>query len=204
MLAIRMQRTGRSGHAQFRLIVQESRRAPTSGRVVAHLGHYDPHTKKAVVNKEKAVFYLKNGAQPSERSARLLKAEGVKLPDWVRLSEPKSRGTRNPEKLRKNQEPGAESAEKPESDIVQQVSDDNKSDETQPDASAVADSTATDEETAKETVDVVAPIEGGAAENQPDEAQTIETPTDDSGSVVEEPVKSDTSSQRDAEEKPKT
>ena len=35
MLAIRMQRTGRKGHAQFRVIVQESRRTPTSGNVVA-------------------------------------------------------------------------------------------------------------------------------------------------------------------------
>jgi hypothetical protein len=35
MLAIRMQRTGRKGHAMFRVVVQDSRLTPSSGRVVA-------------------------------------------------------------------------------------------------------------------------------------------------------------------------
>jgi small subunit ribosomal protein S16 len=99
-----MQRTGRKGHAQFRVVVQDARRTPTSGRVVAFLGNFDPHTKTAVLDKEKASFYLEHGAQPSERAARLLKAEGVKLPKWVVLSDSKKkRAIRNPEKLRKNQ-----------------------------------------------------------------------------------------------------
>ena len=103
MLAIRMQRTGRKGHAMFRVVVQDSRLTPTSGRVVAQLGHYDPHTKTAVVDKDKASQFLTNGAQPSDRVARLLQKEGVKLPDWVKLSEEKKRTIRNAEKLRKNQ-----------------------------------------------------------------------------------------------------
>ena len=58
MLVIRMQRTGRKGHAQFRVVVQDSRRTPTSGKIVANLGHYNPHSKELVVDKEKAAFYL--------------------------------------------------------------------------------------------------------------------------------------------------
>lgn len=110
MLAIRMQRTGRKGHAQFRVVVQDSRRTPTSGRFVAQLGHYDPHTKVAVLEKDKAAEYMKNGAQPSDRVASLFKKEGVKLPDWVRTPETKERKTRHSEKLRKNRpaEPVAE------------------------------------------------------------------------------------------------
>lgn len=103
MLVIRLQRTGRKGHAQFRVVVQDSRRTPTSGRVVASLGHYNPHSKETVINKEKAQFYLDHGAQPSDRVAGLLKKEGVKLPDWVKLPEQQSREIRNPEKLRRNQ-----------------------------------------------------------------------------------------------------
>lgn len=103
MLSIRMQRTGRKGHAMFRLVVQESRLTPTSGKVVAQLGSFDPHTKTAIVNGEKASFYLKNGAQPSDRAAYLLAKEGVELPKWVSKSAPKTRTTRHPEKLRKNQ-----------------------------------------------------------------------------------------------------
>lgn len=100
MLAIRMQRTGRKGHAQFRVVVQDSRRTPTSGKVVYALGSYNPHTKTAILDKEKAAFYLEHGAQPSERVARLLKSEGVKLPGWVKLSADKERTIRNPEKRR--------------------------------------------------------------------------------------------------------
>lgn len=100
MLAIRMQRTGRKGHAQFRVIVQDSRRTPTSGKIVYALGSYNPHTKAAIIDKEKAAFYLEHGAQPSDRVARLLKSEGVKLPEWVKLPADKERTIKNPEKRR--------------------------------------------------------------------------------------------------------
>jgi small subunit ribosomal protein S16 len=103
MLAIRMQRTGRKGHAMFRVVVQDSRLTPTSGKVVALLGSYDPHAKVATLDKEKAATYLHNGAQPSDRVVRLLQAEGVTLPEWVKVSEGKKGSLRNPEKLRKNQ-----------------------------------------------------------------------------------------------------
>lgn len=103
MLAIRMQRTGRKGQAQFRMVVQDSRRTPSSGRVVANLGSYDPHTKVARVDLEKAATYLSNGAQPSDRVAALLQKEGVKLPTWVEVRTKKDRTIRNADKLRKNQ-----------------------------------------------------------------------------------------------------
>lgn len=102
MLVIRLQRTGRKGHAQFRVVVQDSRRTPSSGRVVALLGSYNPHTKQTVLNKELAAKYLSNGAQPSDRVVRLLQAEGVKLPKWVTLPTKKEGALRNPEKLRRN------------------------------------------------------------------------------------------------------
>lgn len=105
MLAIRMQRTGRKGHAQFRLIVQDSRRSPTSGRVVAQLGHYDPHSKLTVIDKEKAAFYLEHGAQPSPRVTSILKSEKVKMPDWVEKPAKKSSAIKNLEKLRRNRPP---------------------------------------------------------------------------------------------------
>jgi len=103
MLSIRMQRTGRKGHAMFRLVVQESRYTPTSGKVVAQLGSFDPHSKTSQVDSEKAKHYLKNGAQPSSRAALLLQKEGVELPKWVKLTTVKDRKVRNPDKLRRNQ-----------------------------------------------------------------------------------------------------
>jgi small subunit ribosomal protein S16 len=103
MLAIRMQRTGRKGHAQFRMVVQDSRRTPSSGNIVASLGSYNPHTKEAKLDVEKAATFLNNGAQPSDRVAALLQKEGVKMPSWVVVRTNKERTIRNSDKLRRNQ-----------------------------------------------------------------------------------------------------
>jgi small subunit ribosomal protein S16 len=100
MLAIRMQRSGRHGLAQFRVVVQDSRLNPKSGRVVEYLGHYNPHTKTATINTEKVGKYLENGAQPSDRVVRVLQKEGVTLPSWVKTAQPKKRSVRKPEKRR--------------------------------------------------------------------------------------------------------
>ncbi len=104
MLAIRLQRIGRKGYPVYRLAVQEAQRHPSSGRVVAYVGSYNPHTKEATVQAELAAKYLGNGAQPTPRVAKLLAAAGVKLPDWVKLpASDKQKSIRNAEKLRKNQ-----------------------------------------------------------------------------------------------------
>ncbi len=115
MLVIRLQRTGRKGHAMFRVVVQDARRSPTSGQVVAALGSYDPHAKVAILDKEKSKLYLEKGAQPSPRVASLLKSEGVKLPDWVNTPTKKSKTTRHPDKLQKAElaAPAAEAPAEP-------------------------------------------------------------------------------------------
>lgn len=88
----------------YRLAVQESQRHPSSGRVVAYVGTYDPHTKTAKVQVELAQKYLDNGAQPSPRVVKLLSDAGVKLPKWVETPDTKkSKTIRNATKLRKNQ-----------------------------------------------------------------------------------------------------
>ncbi len=102
MLVIRLQRVGRKGHAQFRVVVQDSRRTPTSGKIVAQVGIYDPHSKVVKINSERAQHYLDHGAQPSERVTLLLKKEGLKLPTWVSEPAKKKGKLRNPEKLRRN------------------------------------------------------------------------------------------------------
>ncbi len=104
MLAIRLQRLGRKAYPVYRLAVQESNRHPSSGRVVAYVGSYNPHTKEANVNVEQAQKYLDNGAQPTPRVVKLLKAAGVKLPKWVKEFEGgKEKAVKSAEKLRKNQ-----------------------------------------------------------------------------------------------------
>ena len=117
MLAIRLQRIGRKAYPVYRIAVQEAQRHPSSGRVVAYVGSYNPHTKEANVNKEEAQKYLDNGAQPTPRVVKLLKDAGVKLPKWVKeFDGKKAKVVKNAEKLRKNQpkeENVAESSETP-------------------------------------------------------------------------------------------
>ncbi len=113
MLAIRLQRLGRKAYPVYRLAVQESQRHPSSGRVVAYVGSFNPHTKEANIQVELAQKYLDNGAQPTPRVAKLLKEAGVKLPKWVKQFEGgKEKAVRNTEKLRKNQ-PKEEVTEEP-------------------------------------------------------------------------------------------
>lgn len=104
MLAIRLQRLGRKGYPVYRLAVQEAQRHPSSGRVVAYVGSYNPHTKEVSLQKEAVEKYLRNGARPTPRIAKLLRAEGVTLPSWVKEADTsKQKAIRNTQKLRKNQ-----------------------------------------------------------------------------------------------------
>jgi|SRR5690606_4416915 len=117
MLAIRLQRLGRKAYPTYRLAVQESQRHPSSGRVVAYVGSYNPHTKQTNIQVETAQKYLDNGAQPTPRVVKLLKEAGVKLPKWVNEHDgSKSKSTKNSEKLRKNQPKEEAPAEVPEAE----------------------------------------------------------------------------------------
>lgn len=105
MLAIRLQRLGRKAYPVYRLAVQQAQKHPSSGKVVAYVGSYNPHTKETKFNVELIQKYLDNGAQPTDRVVKLLKeVKGIKLPKWVKTERTqKSKAIRNPEKLRKNQ-----------------------------------------------------------------------------------------------------
>jgi small subunit ribosomal protein S16 len=116
MLAIRLKRLGRKGQPVYRVIVQEAQRHPSSGRVVAYVGHYNPHSKEYKLDIEVIEAYLKNGAQPTPRVVKLLVDAKVKLPTWVVKPKTDKQGkTRFADKLRKNRpaepEQSAESTE---------------------------------------------------------------------------------------------
>lgn len=113
MLAIRLQRLGRKGYPTYRLAIQEAQRHPSSGRVVAYVGSYNPHTKESRLDTEKIEFYLSNGAQPTPRVVKLLSENKVKLPDWVKQKTDKTSAIRNAEKLRKNRPAEEAPAEEP-------------------------------------------------------------------------------------------
>ena len=103
MLAIRLQRNGRKGMPLYRIVVQEAQRHPLSGRIVAQVGSYNPHTKATVLDKAQTEKYLSNGAQPSTRVIRILTKEGIKMPKWVKAPLEKKSQAKHADKLRKNQ-----------------------------------------------------------------------------------------------------
>ncbi len=129
MLAIRLQRLGRKGYPTYRIAVQESQRHPTSGRVVAYVGSYNPHTKETTINLEKILFYLEHGAQPTPRVVKILNEQKVKLPSWVKgHTGSKAVSTKNQEKLRKNRpvEETTEAVEEPATEEVPVAADTDK------------------------------------------------------------------------------
>ena len=174
MLVIRMQRTGRSGHAQFRVVVQDSRRTPTSGKVVAALGSYNPHSKQTTLDKEKAQFFLDHGAQPSPRVARLLKAEGVKLPKWVVLADEKKREVRNADKRRSTRPPEPVEEAPAEEPAAEAPVEETPAEEPATEAPAEEAAEAPAEEPAAEPEESEAPAEEASAEPAEAEAPADE------------------------------
>jgi len=79
MLVIRLQRTGRTNLATYRIVVAEKARA-VKGKFLEILGHYLPAQKNPVLefDAERIDFWVKKGAIPSNTLARLLKSKGVK------------------------------------------------------------------------------------------------------------------------------
>ncbi len=73
---IRLKRIGAKKKPFYRIVVADAR-APRDGRFVEEIGNYDPMTKKLVVDGDKAVDWIKNGAQPTETVRSLLKKNGV-------------------------------------------------------------------------------------------------------------------------------
>ena len=78
MLRIRLRRVGKKKQPAYRLVVADSR-APRDGAFVEIIGHYNPLTEPATVeiDEEKALHWLRRGAQPSEAVAKLLALRGI-------------------------------------------------------------------------------------------------------------------------------
>jgi len=86
MLRIRLSRVGKRNNAQFRITVADGHRAP-SGKFIEILGHYNPHTKEKVLNKERIEYWIARGAKPSATVHNSLVDAGIikgdKVTSWV-------------------------------------------------------------------------------------------------------------------------
>ena len=77
---IRLQRHGKKNFAFFHIVVADSR-SPRDGRFIEQIGSYNPNTNPAtiVLNFERALAWIKVGAEPTLTARRILSYEGVLL-----------------------------------------------------------------------------------------------------------------------------
>ncbi|GAA0228809.1 30S ribosomal protein S16 [Metaclostridioides mangenotii] len=75
---IRLKRMGANKKPFYRIVVADSR-SPRDGKFIEEIGYYNPvsEPKQVKINDEKAVAWLKNGAQPTEAVKNLLAKNGV-------------------------------------------------------------------------------------------------------------------------------
>lgn len=75
---IRLKRMGKKKKPSYRVVVADSR-SPRDGRIIENIGWYNPMVEPSGIhiNEEKVLGWLKNGAQPTESVAQLLKRTGV-------------------------------------------------------------------------------------------------------------------------------
>ena len=78
MLRIRLRREGAKAQPVYRIVVAEHEH-PRNGRFLEVVGEYNPRTNPTYVkiDEARALHHLRNGAQPSEPVARLLKNAGT-------------------------------------------------------------------------------------------------------------------------------
>ncbi|MDR2502463.1 MAG: 30S ribosomal protein S16 [Oscillospiraceae bacterium] len=74
MVKIRLRRMGAKKAPFYRIVVADSR-APRDGRFIEEIGTYNPQTSPSEIrlNMERADYWVKNGAQPTDTVKALLK-----------------------------------------------------------------------------------------------------------------------------------
>jgi len=78
MVKIRLRRMGRRNRPFYRVVVADSR-SPRDGKFIEIIGHYNPLTDPSTIdiNEEKALKWLRCGAQPTDTVRSLLGKLGI-------------------------------------------------------------------------------------------------------------------------------
>ena len=78
MVKIRLMRVGKRKQPSYRVVVTDSR-SPRDGRFIEALGHYAPRQEPSEISidADRAVYWLEQGAQPSNTVRRLLELSGA-------------------------------------------------------------------------------------------------------------------------------
>jgi len=83
MVKIRLMRMGAAKRPFYRVVVSDSR-SPRDGRFIENIGKYHPLEDPSLIqiDEERALYWLSEGAQPTEQVQNLLKVKGI----WERFA----------------------------------------------------------------------------------------------------------------------
>jgi small subunit ribosomal protein S16 len=75
---LRLMRMGKKKQPTYRVVAADAR-SPRDGRFIEIVGNYDPRREPSAISidNDKAVKWLRNGAQPTETVEKLLKISGA-------------------------------------------------------------------------------------------------------------------------------
>ncbi|MFZ4433237.1 MAG: 30S ribosomal protein S16 [Microthrixaceae bacterium] len=75
---LRLMRMGKKKQPTYRIVAADAR-SPRDGRFIEIVGTYDPRQEPSLINvdQEKALHWLRHGAQPTERVQKLLQISGT-------------------------------------------------------------------------------------------------------------------------------
>lgn len=78
MVKIRLRRVGKKKQPSYRVVIADSR-APRDGDFIEIIGHYNPLTDPptVVIDEDRALKWLRQGAQPTQTVASLLNRLGI-------------------------------------------------------------------------------------------------------------------------------
>ncbi|MFN2505837.1 MAG: 30S ribosomal protein S16 [Acidimicrobiales bacterium] len=78
MVKLRLMRMGKKKQPTYRMVAADSR-SPRDGAFIEIVGIYNPRSEPSMVriDNDKAVAWLRQGAQPTERARRLLEISGA-------------------------------------------------------------------------------------------------------------------------------
>ena len=75
---IRLKRVGKTKAPSYRVVVADAR-SPRDGRIIEKIGWYNPLVEPSAIHidEEKAISWMRKGAQPTESVASLLRRAGI-------------------------------------------------------------------------------------------------------------------------------
>jgi small subunit ribosomal protein S16 len=161
MLRIRLTRVGKKNNPAFRVVVADHKKA-VKRKFIEILGHYNPtmEPKELVVNKERVLYWISQGAQASDTMNNLLVDLGI-LDKKAKINKVYGKPTKKKDLAKKDKEDKPTVAEKEDSETKE--------------AEAVAEET-TDQEHQEVS-------ESAGNESEPEipvaEPETVETPIEE-------------------------